>query len=93
MSSEKTAHPEKWIRDSIFAVCMVFVAYFLNDQSDELNKLQSRDQQIDARVQSVEVRVAGNYVTRTELDGQFKELLEAVNRLEMAFAASGVSRQ
>lgn len=56
--------------------------WWLKTMWEALKDLQNADKELTAKVSSIEVLVAGNYVTRNELTMTNKAILDKLDRIE-----------
>lgn len=73
---------QQQIANALFVVASGVGGYFIKVLWDAIKDLQTADRNIAEKISSIEVLVAGKYVTRDELANQMSRIVDQLNRIE-----------
>ena len=66
----------------LFGVLFTAAGWWLKALWDSVHELQIADRQLSDKIATMEVLVAGNYVTRAEMDKHIEALFKKLDRIE-----------
>ena len=71
----------------VFGVLFTAAGWWLKALWDSVHELQVADRSLAEKIATMEVLVAGNYVTRSEMDKHIDALFRKLDRIEDSLAA------
>ena len=72
----------QWLFNGLFTIIGTLGGWLLNNIRDAIRDLQRQDADLSAKVQGMEVLVAGNYVKREDMDKMLDAVFRKLDKIE-----------